>query len=100
MLALTKVMHLYPALFHQGLETEIDTAKTDAQLLGQDSLAEIRALMQATQDFELNFLLETSESLYGGYQAQDDTESVQTRYRRAVSRSASAVRGKAIRGSE
>ena len=93
-------MHLYPALFHQGLETKIDAAKTDAQLLGQDSLAEIRALMQTTQNFELDFLLETSKSLYGGYQAQDDTESVQTRYRRAVSRSASAVRSKAVRESE
>ena len=93
-------MHLDPTLFHQSLETEINAAKTDAQLLGQDSLAEIRALMQTTQDSELDFLLETSESLYGGYQAQDDTESVQTRYRRAVSQSASAVRGKAIRGSE
>ena len=69
-------MHLYPALFHQGLETEINAAKTDAQLLGQDSLTEIRALMQTTQDFELDFLLETSKSLYRGYQAQDDTESV------------------------
>ena len=93
-------MHLDPPLFYQGLETKIDAAKTDAQLLGQDSLAEIRALMQTTQDFELDFLLETSKSLYGGYQAQDDTESVQTRYRRAVSRSASAVRGKAVRESE
>ena len=93
-------MHLDPALLNQGLETEIDAAKTDAQLLGQDSLAEIRALMQTTQDFELDFLLETSESLYRGYEAQVDTGSVQTRYRRAVSRSASAVRGEAIRGSE
>lgn len=99
-LALTKVMHLYQALFHQGLETEIDAAKADAQLLGQDSLAEIGALMQTTQDFELDFLLETSESLYGGYEAQVDTGSVKTRYRRAVSRSASAVRGEATRGSE
>jgi hypothetical protein len=33
-------------------------------------------LMQTTQDFELDFLLETSKSLYRGYQAQDDTESV------------------------
>ena len=93
-------MHLDPALFHQSLETEIDAAKTDAQLLGQDSLAEIGALMQTTQDFELDFLLETSESLYRGYKAQVDTESVQTRYRRAVSRSASAVRSKAVRESE
>lgn len=93
-------MHLDPALCHQGLETEIDAAKTDAPLPGQDSLAEIRALMQTTQDFELDFLLETSESLYRGYEAQVDTGSVQTRYRRAVSRSASAVRGKAVRVSE
>ena len=93
-------MHLYPALFHQGLKTEIDTAKTDAQLLSQDSLAEIRALMQTTQNFELDFLLETSESLYRGYEAQVDTGSVQTRYRRAVSRSASAVRSKAVSESE
>lgn len=100
MFALTEVLHLDPALFHQGLETEIDAAKTDAQLLGQDSLAEIRALMQTTQDFELDFLLETSESLYRGYEAQVDTGSVQTRYRRAVSRSASAVRSKAVRESE
>ena len=100
MFALTEVLHLDPPLFHQSLETEIDAAKADTQLLGQDSLAEIRALMQTTQDFELDFLLETSESLYGGYQAQDDTESVQTRYRRAVSRSASAVRSKAVRESE
>lgn len=56
--------------------------------------------MQTTQDFELDFLLETSKSLSGGYQAQDDTESVQTRYRLAVSRSTSAVRGEAIRESE
>ena len=100
MFALTEVLHLDPALFHQGLETEIDAAKADTQLLGQDSLAEIRALMQTTQDFELDFLLETSESLYGGYKAQVDTGSVQTRYRRAVSRSASAVRSKAVRESE
>lgn len=100
MFALTEVLHLDPALFNQSLKTEIDAAKTDAQLLGQDSLAEIRALMQTTQDFELDFLLESSESLYRGYKAQVDTGSVQTRYRRAVSRSASAVRGKAVRESE
>ena len=100
MLTLAEVMDLDPTLFKQGSETEIDAAKTDAQLLGQDSLAEIRALMQTTQDFELDFLLETSESLYRGYEAQVDTGSVQTRYRRAVSRSASAVRSKAVRESE
>lgn len=88
-------MHFDPALFHQSLETENDAAKADAELLGRDSLAEIRALIQAMQDFELDLLLETSKE----YQAQDDTESVQTRYRPAVSRSASAVRGKAIEGS-
>ena len=66
MLALAKVMHLDPALFHQGLKTEIDAAKTDPQLLGQDSLAEIGTLPQTAQDFELDFLLETSESLGGG----------------------------------
>ncbi len=70
MLALAKVLHLYPGLFQQGLETEINAAKTDPQLLGQDSLAEIGTLFQTAQDFKLDFLLETSESLGGRHEAQ------------------------------
>ena len=72
MLALAKVLHLYPALFHQSLETEIDAAKTDAQLLGQASLAEIRTLFQTEQDFKLDFFLKTSQFLKWGYEVQGD----------------------------
>ncbi len=49
MFALTGVLHLNTALFQQGLETEIGAAKADAQLISQDSRAEISALMQAKQ---------------------------------------------------
>ena len=67
---LAKVMYLDPALFHHGLETEINAAKTDTHLLGQDSLAGIGTLLQTVQDFKLDFLLETSELLRGGHEAQ------------------------------
>ena len=59
-LALAEVLHLDPTLFHQGLETEIDATKTDAQFFGQYTLTDLWSLLQATKDFQLNFLLETS----------------------------------------
>ncbi|WP_170211566.1 hypothetical protein [Rhodoferax bucti] len=53
---------------------QLFSAKADAKLLDKNTLAEIRVLMQTAQEFELDFLLETSESLHGEYEAQVDTE--------------------------
>jgi hypothetical protein len=65
-------LHLEQALFDQGLETGIDRAKTNAQILGQSALTDLWRLMQTAQDFELDFLLETSQFLKWGYEAQSD----------------------------
>ncbi len=62
-LALTKVLNFDQAFFHQGLEAEIDAAQTNAQFFGQDALTDLWRLMQTAQDFELDFLLETSQLL-------------------------------------
>jgi hypothetical protein len=56
-------MHLHPAFFHQVLETEINAAQSDAQLFGQLALTGFGRLMQTAQDFQLDFLLETSQFL-------------------------------------
>lgn len=71
-LALTEVLHLDPAFFHQGLGAEIDAAQTDAQFPSQAALIDFRRLMQTAQHFELSFLLETSQLLKWGYEAQGD----------------------------
>jgi hypothetical protein len=42
------------------------------QILGQRALTHLRRLMQTTQDFELDFLLETSQFLKWGYETQGD----------------------------
>ena len=75
MFALASVSDLDPTLLEQGLEAVIDAAQTDTQFPRQESLAEIRALLQTAQDFELDYFLETSTSLGGGYEAQGKTES-------------------------
>jgi len=56
---MAEVVHLDPPLVHQGLETKIDTAKTDSQLFSKNALTDFGRLMQTTQDFKLDFLLET-----------------------------------------
>ena len=71
-LALAEVLHLDQALFNQGLKAEIDRAKPHTQILGQRTLTDLRRLVQTTQDFELDFLLETSQFLKWGYEAQGD----------------------------
>ncbi len=71
-LALDKVLHLDPTLFHQSLKTEVDTAQSNTQILGQRTLTDLRRLMQTAQDFKLDFLLETSQFLKWGYEAQGD----------------------------
>jgi hypothetical protein len=53
-------LHLDTTLFHQRLETEIDTAKAYAKFFGEYALTNLRRLMQTSKNFELNFLLETS----------------------------------------
>jgi len=68
----TEVLHLDQTLFHQGLEAEIDSAKTNAQILGPSALTDLGRLMQTMQDFKLDFLLETSRFLKWGYEAQGD----------------------------
>lgn len=49
--------------FHEGLEAEIDRAKPHTQVLGKRTLIYLGRLMQTTQHFELDFLLETSQFL-------------------------------------
>jgi hypothetical protein len=65
-------MHLDQAFFNQSLEAEIDRAKPHTQILGQRALTDLRCLMQTAQDFKLDFLLETSQFLKWGYEAQSD----------------------------
>ena len=57
-LAVAEVLHLDPAFFHQGLEAIVDAAKADAQLLCQRALAEVRTVVQAAHDLELDVFLE------------------------------------------
>ena len=71
-LALAEVLHLHQALFHKSLEAEIDRAKPHTQILGQRTLTDPGRLMQTAQDFELDFLLEASQFLKWGYEAQGD----------------------------
>ncbi len=72
-LALAEVLHLDQALFNQGLEAEIDRAKSHTQVLGQRTLTDLGRLVQTAQDFELDFLLETSQFQKWGYEAQGDS---------------------------
>ena len=69
-LALAEVLHLDQALFDQGLEAEIDRAKPNAHIHGQRTLTDLGRMVQPAQDFELDFLLETSQFLKWGYEAQ------------------------------
>ena len=62
-MAQTEVLHLDQTLFNQGLEAEIDRTKPHTQILGQRTLSDLGRLMQTTQNFELDFLLETSQFL-------------------------------------
>jgi hypothetical protein len=54
------------------LKAEIDRAKSYTQILGQRTLTALWCLMQTAQNFELDFLLETSQFLKWGYEAQGD----------------------------
>ena len=65
-LAVSEVLHLDPALFHQRLEAVVDAAKAYAQFLGQRALAEIRAVVQAAHDLELDVFLEFVASVIHG----------------------------------
>jgi hypothetical protein len=47
------------------LEAEIDRTKPHTQILGQRTLTDLGRLMQTAQNFELDFLLETSYFLSG-----------------------------------
>ena len=69
-LALAEVLHLDQTLFNQGLEAEIDRAKPHPQILGQRTLTDLGRLMHTAQNFELDFLLETSQFLKWVYEAQ------------------------------
>ncbi len=71
-LALAEVLHFHQSLFDQGLEAEIDRVKTNSQILGQRTLTHRGRLVQTTQDFGLSLLLETSQFLKWGYEAQGD----------------------------
>jgi hypothetical protein len=47
-------------------------AKPHTQILGQRTLTDLGRLVQTTQDFKLDFLLETSQFLKWGYETQGD----------------------------
>ena len=49
--------------FDRGLEAEIERAKPHPQILGQRTLTDLGRMVQTTQNFELDFLLETSQFL-------------------------------------
>ena len=70
--ALAEILHLDPTFLHQGLEAEIDSTKANAQISGKRTLTDPGRSLQTAQDFELNFLLETSQFLKGRYEAHDD----------------------------
>ena len=48
--------------------------KPHTQILGQRTLTDLGRLMQTAQNFELDFLLETSYFLKWGYEAQGDLD--------------------------
>ena len=54
------------------MKAEIARAKLYTQILGQRTLTDLWCLMQTAQNFELDFLLETSQFLKWEYEAQGD----------------------------
>ena len=65
-LAVAEVLHFDPAFFHQRLKAIIDATKADPQFFCKRALAEVRVVVQATQDLELEDLLEFVASIVHG----------------------------------